>query len=1229
MKYLSRIIFINSANIRSTAVMLDGNVHFTGTQGVGKSTLLRAILFFYNADKSHLGIRRQGQRDFDQFYLPRPTSYIIYEVTRGEGQPPFSVIVFKHRNNAAFRFVDAAFQENWLIDDKGNVTSDPLLVRQRIQQQGIHISNIIDRYEQYRDIIYGNSHSRMPRDMRRYCILESTQYHNIPRVIQNVFLNERVDADFIKDTIIRSMSGDEQMRMDLRFYRSQLADFRQEYEDIQQWTKKNRQGEVEVLNTANSLIDTSHNIQAKEIQVREECGSLNFAMQNAESFIPLLHKEIGDIKLEIQKLEDKLFETKETHTTKRDKLVGQIGVLDNKISNSHRKQKEYEKIGISQMLKLADEEPSLLGNKRQLEKQLDELERQYESIVHKYQAIIERLRMELQQYEQDKLALVNKKDREFNDHQSIRIKELKEAQDEVNKEFDVRFDILAKQKEELVEKELQISLKIKDIASSEPFKQEIDNCNSSIEELVDRQASLTQENDERQHQMDGLRKELEIEVLKLKNANTEPLKDIEASILELGKQIVAENELLNRAKGSFCQWLDTNVPDWAATIGKVADERDVLYHTALSPQLDESATGFFGVKIDLSKIEKEVRTPQQIEMARNNLLSQQNKEEKRLSDLRAKLEDEIKQTNEKYGSKHKSLRETYRTTEQLLMALSGQLKKARLQLQDWIDKQQLERDQLTRTQEREKEKVLLAINENKKQYDSLTEKKAARYRALEKKFRDEEKEERKALDSFKHETEESIKKKKQETNDSIASLEADQNRELKEGGAETDLIISCKERMRDIDKQLSLIKQNSETIALYKRDRDELFLREPEFQKDKHKLETERDALDAKYQQRKSKLDNKKDGQILLRQEKERLVDDMERGLEEAHEFMQSEVCPAVIYDVMAIPTKDGCSAIVGRLMRLLNELAQSENRLKETVNSFRRHFSERNTFKFPLLLNTSADYMAYAQSVDDFVSNNKIQDFQQLTSNVYIDILSRVSRDFGDMVVRESEIQKVVKEVNYDFTQKSFAGVIRSIELKLERSNRPIILQLQNIHEFWQQNQLELGQLNLFSTDYRTEANKTAVKYLERLAEELNRSAEVDELKLSDTFSLKFKIVENDNSTGWIDNIKMVGSDGTDILVKAIINILLISVFKQRVSKRSGDFRIHCMMDEIGKLADENIQGILDFANQRNIFVVNSSPKSHRPLSYRRIYTLSKDVKTNNTKIQQILSTRQAELQQ
>ena len=56
MRYLNKIVFINSAHVRYAEINLNGNVHLIGTQGVGKSPLLRALLLFYNADKQKLGI---------------------------------------------------------------------------------------------------------------------------------------------------------------------------------------------------------------------------------------------------------------------------------------------------------------------------------------------------------------------------------------------------------------------------------------------------------------------------------------------------------------------------------------------------------------------------------------------------------------------------------------------------------------------------------------------------------------------------------------------------------------------------------------------------------------------------------------------------------------------------------------------------------------------------------------------------------------------------------------------------------------------------------------------------------------------------------------------------------------------------------------------------------------------------------------------------------------------
>lgn len=77
MKYLNKIIFINSANIPYAEISVDGNVHFTGTQGVGKSTVLRALLFFYNADKHHWASSRDRNRLMISIFINRTLIYFM------------------------------------------------------------------------------------------------------------------------------------------------------------------------------------------------------------------------------------------------------------------------------------------------------------------------------------------------------------------------------------------------------------------------------------------------------------------------------------------------------------------------------------------------------------------------------------------------------------------------------------------------------------------------------------------------------------------------------------------------------------------------------------------------------------------------------------------------------------------------------------------------------------------------------------------------------------------------------------------------------------------------------------------------------------------------------------------------------------------------------------------------------------------------------------------------
>lgn len=204
-------------------------------------------------------------------------------------------------------------------------------------------------------------------------------------------------------------------------------------------------------------------------------------------------------------------------------------------------------------------------------------------------------------------------------------------------------------------------------------------------------------------------------------------------------------------------------------------------------------------------------------------------------------------------------------------------------------------------------------------------------------------------------------------------------------------------------------------------------------------------------------------------------------------------------------------------------------------------------------------------------------------------------------------QIEKVIADINADFRDKNFTGVIKKIALRSRQSNDQLMQLFLRIYRFVEEYGFSIGEYNLFSND-KDATTEAIIENLFAFAKVLTQNDKIKELSLSDTFRLEFQIIENDNDTGWVEKIANVGSDGTDILVKAMINIMLLNVFKTKISRKFGDFSLHCMMDEIGKLHPSNVKGILEFANMRNIRLINSSPMTYNVSEYKYTYLMSKD---------------------
>lgn len=78
-----------------------------------------------------MGIQ-QGQKSFDDFYFSQSNSYILYEVMRDNGA--YTIVVCRYQGRASWRFIDAPYQREWLIDGDNRVLSDWVKIRERIDK---------------------------------------------------------------------------------------------------------------------------------------------------------------------------------------------------------------------------------------------------------------------------------------------------------------------------------------------------------------------------------------------------------------------------------------------------------------------------------------------------------------------------------------------------------------------------------------------------------------------------------------------------------------------------------------------------------------------------------------------------------------------------------------------------------------------------------------------------------------------------------------------------------------------------------------------------------------------------------------------------------------------------------------------------------------------------------------------------------------------------------------
>jgi hypothetical protein len=1211
MRFLNKIVFINSATIRYAEVMVDGNVHLIGTQGVGKSTLLRAILFFYNADTLKLGISKE-KKNFAEYYFPFQNSFLIYEIEKETG--PFCVVAFKSQGKVCFRFFDGAYSRDFFVSSTGHAYEKWEENRKILDEKRIDHTRKIDRYEEYRDILYGNNEAGK-KEFEKYALLQSKQYQNIPRTIQNVFLNSKLEAEFIKQTIIMSLN-EEDISIDLQSYMHHLKGFENQLNDIYLYKQPH------IVKQADTVVKNHLAIRHLESEKNKFSMQLAWSAAQVQRSIPKIVDKKEKQEAEKRTLLEKIEAAELKYRTKVDKIKAEISVLESDIKKAKDKNDYYNRLQIESIIERVSKRNRLDTELQKLSKEKLLLTTQFTEVTTKYDSLLQALSLSTKAAEQEikEQQLILKEEAASNKEHARLL--LEKATADIRQHNIQNIEQARLQIDQVQANLQQEKIRKATVTHQRFFDAELDDAKNTITQY---EVALKQNENEKErlkNKIETLQKEVEINEVSIKQTIEREQEKLQQVIATAQTSIDNITENLANSEAALYGWLNTNKPNWENNIGKLLPDT-ILFNTKLSPTIKDKGSSLFGVELLLDNIPLQVKTlaeykaelktaEQKATTAKAQLQKLQADEQKKLEQLRKKYQPQVKDAKDNLKQleyKHEQDKMLLEQSKFNKNDWEAKAKDAKLAAVSTIDAAMAAASEaLLQAQQN-----LLQIEEEQNKQLKVKEREYSKKNAAIELLL------KQGLDQI----EEAIKKQKVSDKKEEQELLQQQTLELAGKGADTNKLENIHLQLQDITQELKFIEEHRDKVTEYKKDKNELLDKAEYFKAQKSNLDKQCNVEEDKYKLQKEKITaDVKETETLIYQLKLELQQ-LEENKEAFIRYQQTEAyitLPAAYTEEKDIYKNDRtCKVLIDEINRCYYTAIKRLDELKEAANKFLGNFSTDNIFKFTNSLSDKYSYQQFAEDLNEFINNSKIEEYEKRVNERFANVISLVGKQTGDLMSKAGEIQKVISNINKDFDNKNFVGAIRKIELRTEGSANKVVKLLLQIKVYNDDNIFDIGGLNLFSSIDASAKNKQAVELLKQLSKAIAEYRK-DTIALSDSFELQFRIEENQNDTGWVEKLSNVGSEGTDVLVKAMINIMLLNVFKEGASKRFKDFRLHCMMDEIGKLHPNNIKGILQFANDRNILLINGSPTETNALNYKHIYKLEKDEK-RNTKVKRIIS--------
>jgi Protein of unknown function (DUF3584) len=1189
MRRLNRIVLVNSAGFDYVEFPVGGHSQVIGVNGHGKSTLLRTVLFFYlgTNEKAPYALH-ETKTDFVSHYLGDPPSYLIYEVARGNGEPDYHIAVTRPAGRIQFHFIDAPFCKDYYVD--GNVVQSIEAVSQRLRDANCDF-DAVTSYDEFHHRIYGLVPS--PYTVFRPAPRSSGHVGILPRIISGIFTVSQLDADKLKSALTCGVRQDSlTTELDLVLLKNQLENFRRVNNAVKTYLRH----EQDALDLV-ALAEQFETIKSERQHAIEDL--VRMAKRLPEEWRILteqqttLAKERTDAAAQFELADGELRRAIQ-------KLGEDLAVLNSKIVKGEETEAEYRKREIERKSKELEKLPGLNEEGRSAQEEYDALTAKYgdeQQRKERMSASVQQTWTELSRQIAEKKAAC---ERESLQHLKGLEEERTQALAQIEEEQNQAKNALRPKRKCAEIDRAALNQEFKDLADiNEPaelvqLRTTLADTDSKLRDEASRQERLRSQIALAKEKSERERERIDRDAVSERTQLEATIKQLEES----RDRMAAELEKLD---GSLARFFQVEAPQTWSQASKTL-KRETLFQSAAELEAKKSpgnAISAWGLEFSTEKLpespnsyDREAlsgalqRTKEglaiehdKLQAARERYLAATSELDKLAAQARNSLENEVKSSIElRRNLQDQGVRlENRRLTldsqfKQILQTRRTKLSEREIAVKQEEDRVHQDEIDLEERHKGRRNKLQEDLNARRKSFEDVA---------------------RSRLSGIAEEEQAAQKKRGEE----LARVEQAFQAALTKQGVNVVLIKAAQERAANATLEIQRISGYQTEVTEYGQLKREFIDPLPSLKSGRARLLESAEAKKSDQKQLKGRHEEAMQAFQMRQDNLEKMDHEMQQDRDTVVRFRND----ARFAQELSLFDRDDLGAAPFYRAKAISELTQTATDSHESLvaigtegeknaRTFLNHFDpetlDRKVLGFSPIHPHFNWFIFVGTELRPFVNKRGIQGMKQIQTQEFEQLIRNICAKNSDFREGIRQVNQTANLVEQHLKENNFVDVLDAIELKVERIDSSLTRILAQLEEF--AGVTFSADRDLFGKRADRDQIDRAIETFEKLLREIDNHR-VQRLQLADYFDFVIRVHENGHDMGWRKSLDHIGSTGTDYLVKMLIYLSLIEIYRERAIDAKAGSTVHCVLDETGVLAPRYVRSVLEYAQSRGIILITA----------------------------------------